>query len=222
MDETQTFFNVEEGGAIDVFNGPYDFRYLQLREARVGMVGNVAYQFTPNHRLSFDNFYTHLGTDQTREFTGFNSDADTDLFNQRLYFIEEQIRSHHVGGDHLFPGASNSRLDWKAAFSYADREEPDLRETLYEFDPARDAFVLADESQSGLRQFNDQRDDSIELSVNYSAVMEQWAGLGAQIKVGGGYLDRDRAFASRRLRLYPAVRGCRTRPFAAGRGSVRR
>ena len=202
VDERRTFFNVEEGGAIDVFNGPYDFD-VSTYERTLGAVGNVAYQFTPNHRLSFDNFYTHLGTDRTRRFEGFNSDADTELRNQRLYFIEEQIRAHHLGGDHLLPGASNSRFDWKVAFSYADRDEPDLRETLYEFDPARDAFVLADESQSGLRQFNDQRDESIEFSANWSMLFQQWSGLGTQIKFGGGYLDRERAFESRRLRFTP-------------------
>lgn len=202
VDERRTFFNVEEGGAIDVFNGPYDFD-VSTYERTLGAVGNVAYQFTPNHRLSFNNFYTHLGTDRTRRFEGFNSDADTELRNQRLYFIEEQIRAHHLGGDHLLPGASNSRFDWKVAFSYADRDEPDLRETLYEFDPARDAFVLADESQSGLRQFNDQRDESIEFSANWSMLFQQWSGLGTQIKFGGGYLDRERAFAARRLRFTP-------------------
>ena len=202
VDERQTFFNVEEGGAIDVFNGPYDFD-ISTYERTLGAVGNVAYQFTPNHRLSFDNFYTHLGTDQTRRFEGYNSDADTDLRNRRLYFIDEQIRAHHIGGDHLFPGASNSRLEWKAAFSSADRAEPDLRETLYELDPAREAFVLADESQSGLRQFSDQRDDSIEVAASWSTLFEQWGGLGTQVKFGGGYLERDRAFESRRLRFTP-------------------
>ena len=202
VDERQTFFNVEEGGAIDVFNGPYDFD-ISTYERTLGAVGNVSYQFTPNHRLSFDNFFTHLGTDRTRRFEGYNSDADTDLRNRRLYFIDEQIRAHHIGGDHLFPGASNSRLEWKAAFSYADRAEPDLRETLYEFDPAREAFVLADESQSGLRQFNDQRDDSLEVAASWSTLFEQWGGLGTQLKFGGGHLERDRAFESRRLRFTP-------------------
>ena len=202
VDERQTFFNVEEGGAVDVFNGPYDFD-ISSYERTLGGVGNLAYQFTPNHRLSLDNFYTHLGTDRTRRFEGFNSDADTELRNRRLYFIDEQIRAHHVGGDHLFPAASNSRLEWQAAFSFADRAEPDLRETLYEFDPAREAFVLADESQSGLRQFNDQRDDSVEVSASWSTLLEQWSGLGTQIKFGGGYLERDRTFESRRLRLTP-------------------
>ena len=199
--EERTFYKVGAGG-VERFNGPYDFDETRF-VSTLGGVGNLAYQFSPNHRLSVDNFYTHVGTDETRIFEGFNTDADTDIRNQRLFFVEEQIRTHHVGGDHLFPNASNSRLDWKVAFSRADRAEPDLREVLYEFDPAREAFVLADESQSGLRQFNDLVDDSLELSANWSTLMENWAGLPTQLKFGTSYIDRTRDFLSRRLRFVP-------------------
>jgi len=201
-DETRTYFRVGQGGAVETFNGPYTFTETQFTST-VGGVGNVSYQFDPNHRISVDNFYTHVGTDETRTFQGFNSDADNDIRNQRLFFIEEQIRSHHIGGDHLFPSVSNSRLDWKVAFSNADREEPDLREVLYEFDPARDAFVLADESQSGLRQFNDLVDESVETTGNWSTLFQNWAGLPTQVKFGGSYIDRTRDFGSRRLRFVP-------------------
>ena len=199
--EERTFYKVGAGG-VERFNGPYDFDETRF-VSTVGGVGNLAYQFSPNHRLSVDNFYTHVGTDETRIFEGFNTDADTDIRNQRLFFVEEQIRAHHVGGDHLFPNASNSRLDWKIAVSQADRAEPDLREVLYEFDPAREAFVLADESQSGLRQFNDLVDDSVELSANWSTLVENWAGLPTQLKFGTSYIDRTRDFLSRRLRFVP-------------------
>ena len=199
--EERSFYKVGAGG-VERFNGPYDFDETQF-VSTVGGVGNLAYQFSPNHRLSVDNFYTHVGTDETRIFEGFNSDADNDIRNQRLFFIEEQIRAHHLGGDHLFPSASNSRLDWKIAFSRADRAEPDLREVLYEFDPAREAFVLADESQSGLRQFNDLVDDSLELSANWSTLVENWVGLPTQLKFGASYIDRTRDFLSRRLRFVP-------------------
>ena len=117
--ERQTFYKIGSGGGIERFNGPYDFNQTEF-VSTLGGVGNLAYQINPNHRLSVDNFYTHVGTDETRIFEGFNSDADNDIRNQRLFFVEEQIRAHHVGGDHLFPNASNSRLDWKAAFSQAD------------------------------------------------------------------------------------------------------
>lgn len=205
-DERRTFYKVGAGGGVERFNGPYDFDETQFAST-LGGVGNLAWQFNPNHRLALDNFYTHVGTDETRIFQGFNSDADNDIRNQRLFFVEEQIRAHHVGGDHLFPNASNSRLDWKVAFSQADRAEPDLREVLYEFDPAREAFVLADESQSGLRQFNDLADDSLEFNLNWSTLVENWAGLPTQIKFGTSYIDRSRDFLSRRLRFVPTSTG---------------
>ncbi|MCY4635690.1 MAG: TonB-dependent receptor [Acidobacteria bacterium] len=200
--EQRTFYKVGGGGAIEPFNGPYDFETTD-QAGTVGAVGNIAYQFSPNQRLSFDNFYTHVGTNETRRFEGYNDDAGNDIRNQRLWWVEEQITSHHVGGDHLFPTLSNSRLDWKIALSRADREEPDLREVLYESDPARRAFVLADESQSGLRQFNDLVDDSIEGSANWSTLFEQWGGLASQAKFGGNHIDRSRDFESRRLRFVP-------------------
>ena len=204
-EEQRTFYKVGSGG-IEPFNGPYDFETTE-QSGTVGAVGNIAYQFTPNQRLSFDNFYTHVGTNETRRFQGYNDDAGNDIRNQRLWWVEEQIASHHVGGDHLFPTLSNSRLDWKIALSRADREEPDLREVLYESDPARQAFVLADESQSGLRQFNDLTDDTIESSANWSTLFEQWDGLASQVKLGGNYLDRSRDFHSRRLRFAPRSLG---------------
>ena len=90
-EEEQTFYKVGGGGAIERFNGPYDFRITE-RSGTVGGVGNVAYQFTPNQRLSFDNFYTHVGTNETRLFQGYNDDAGNDIRNQRLWWVEEQIR----------------------------------------------------------------------------------------------------------------------------------
>ena len=204
--EEQTYFKVGAGGEIERFNGPYDFEITE-QAGTVGGVLNVAYQFTPNQRLHFDNFLTHVGTNETRTFEGYNDDAGNDIRNQRLFWVEEQILSHHIGGDHLFPALSNSRVDWKVAISRADRDEPDLREVLYESDPAREAFVLADESQSGLRQFNDLVDDSLELGINWSALFEQWDGLASQLKFGGGYIDRTRDFNSRRLRFVPRTLG---------------
>ncbi len=199
--EQQTYYKVGQRG-VEPFNGPYDFE-ISERSGVIGGVGNIAYQFTPNQRLSLENFLTHVGTNETRRFEGYNDDVGENLRNQRLWWVEEQISSHHFGGEHLFPTLSNSRLDWKIALSRADREEPDLREALYEFDPARSAYVLADESQSGLRQFNDLLDNTVETSGNWSTLFEQWDGLASQVKFGSSYLDRDRDFLSRRLRFTP-------------------
>ena len=60
---------------------------------------------------------------------------------------------------------ANSRIDWRVNFARANRDEPDLRETLYQAPFLRRHAqpnlatppVLADESQSGFRMFNDAR-----------------------------------------------------------------
>ena len=53
------------GAPSSASTGPTTSRSASVR-GLIGGVGNIAYQFTPNQRLSFDNFYTHVGTNETR------------------------------------------------------------------------------------------------------------------------------------------------------------
>ncbi|HEY7816723.1 MAG TPA: TonB-dependent receptor, partial [Vicinamibacteria bacterium] len=153
------------------------------------------------NRIAFENFYTHNSQNETRVFQGFNQDINTEIRDSRLYWIEESVYSGKVSGEHYIADLSNSRLDWRGSFSTAVRDEPDLRETLYEFDPAIDEFVLADESQSGFRMFNDLQDHVYEVGADWSLYTTQWSGLPAMIKVGPYVQYRDRDFSSRRFRL---------------------
>ena len=64
------------------------------QKAQLGIVGNVAYQFTPNHRLAFENFYSHSGRDEGRFFEGPNIENARYYRNYRLQFIEEGLISN--------------------------------------------------------------------------------------------------------------------------------
>jgi TonB-dependent receptor len=160
----------------------------------------VSVQFTPNQRITFENFYTHSGKNETRQYQGFNSDINTDVRNHRLFFIEEELLSSGLTGEHFFAGLANSRIDWRATVSAAQRDEPDLREVLYERSGTR--FVLADESQSGLRMFNTLDDDSVDVAANWS-LFGTVRGLPMQVKLGSQYVERTRDFTSRRFRYLP-------------------
>ncbi|MEW5980914.1 MAG: carboxypeptidase-like regulatory domain-containing protein [Acidobacteriota bacterium] len=200
-DETQTFYRAS-GNQLETFSD-YDFQYT-TRKANVGAVGNVAYQFTGNHRVAFENFYSHSGKDEARYFEGFNSDINTDIRNQRLFWIEEGLLSNQLSGNHFFPGLGNSIIDWRFTYSKADRDEPDVREVLYERNGS--VFVLADESQSGFRMFNALDDRTYDGGVN-GAILSKMAGQPVQYKFGGGYTERARDFSSRRFRFQPIRRG---------------
>jgi outer membrane receptor protein involved in Fe transport len=176
-------------------------------QTTVGGVANLSYRFTGNHRLSLENFYTNSGRDETRTFTGFQEDKGTDLRNMRLYWIQETIFSSKLSGEHYFPGFARSRFDWRASYSRAARDEPDIRENLYEFNPAIGAFEWSNESQSGFRMFNDLADRILEGGADWSMSFNAFGGRLTVLKLGGSYQRRERDFQSRRVRFKPTFAG---------------
>jgi hypothetical protein len=210
-EEQRRFFRVGEGVELEPVS---DYRMeFGTQRAQLGVVGNVAYQFTTNHRLSFENFYSHTGRDEGRFFEGPNLENNFYFRNHRLQFIEEGLIATSVGGEHFVQGLSSSRIDWKFSVAQASRDEPDLRETLYQatlranpdgtFSPGP-TFALADESQSGFRMFNELNDETLDFQLNWS-VFRTSAGRATQFKFGAGHVERNRDFQSRRFRFIPIV-----------------
>ena len=197
-DEIQKYFRTDETGLTEFSD--YTYEAYEVKSSWSGVL-NGGYQLNPNHRLSFQGFSTNSGLRETRSFEGFNADAGRDLFNTRLLWVEENLNSAQVTGEHFFPTLSNSRLEWRGAYSRSNRDEPDLRETLYEEIDGR--FQLADESQSGFRMFNDLDEDAVDFGVHWSASFTSWNSLPTMIKFGPHYTRRERDFSSRRFRFIP-------------------
>jgi TonB-dependent receptor len=209
VEEERAFYRVADDTDLEAVSD-YDIQY-GTQKAQLGIVGNVAYQFTPNQRISFENFYSHTGRDEGRFFEGPNTENNFYYRNYRLQFIEEGLLSNGLTGEHFFQGFSNSRFDWRFNYAQAHRDEPDLRETLYQASMARDAngvfqpttsFVLADESQSGFRMFNELDDQTLDLAGNWS-VFSTAGDRPTQFKFGVNYIERERTFSSRRFRFIP-------------------
>jgi TonB-dependent receptor len=209
LEEQRAFYRVEEGSELGVVS---DYQMQTgTHRAQLGIVGNVAYQFTPNHRLALENFYTHSGRDEGRYFEGPNFENNQYYRNYRVQFIEEGLFSNGVTGEHFFQDLSNSRLDWRVNFGRASRDEPDLREylqqqTLTANGTGSGQIQLADESQSGFRMFNTLDDETLDVAGNWSMLLLT-GGRPTQLKFGASYTDRARDFVSRRFRFIPITTG---------------
>ena len=201
IEEQRRFFRIGEGSELEAVS---DYAMeTATQKAQLGGILSLAYQFSPSHRLSLENFYTHTGRDEGRLFQGPNTENNFIYRNERLQYIEEGLLSTAVTGEHFLSGASNSRIDWRVGFARANRDEPDLRETLYQQNiNGTGAFLLADESQSGFRMFNTLEDDTLDISGKWS-MLKSFSGRSAQIKFGGNYVERTRDFSSRRFRFVP-------------------
>jgi len=197
-EEVQNYYRTDDAGLTPF--SEYDYRAYDVRSAWAAML-NAGYQFSSNNRLAFQGFSTNTGIRESRQFEGFNADAGRNLRNQRLMWLEENLQSGQVTGEHFLPGLSNSRLDWRASVSRSNRDEPDLRETLYQ--EIGGTYLLADESQSGFRMFNDLDEDAVDAAVNWSTSFVNWKGLPTVLKLGTQYTTRQRDFSSRRFRFIP-------------------
>lgn len=210
QDEQRAFYRIGDDDQLEAVSD-YRMRY-GTQKAQLGMVGNVAYQFNGNHRLAVENFYSHSGKDEGRVFEGPNTENVFYYYNSRLQYTEEGLWSTAVAGDHFVRGMGSSRIDWRVNVARANRDEPDLRETLYQ-QPFRSgtlepntsiAPVLADESQSGFRLFNNLDDETVDAAFNWSTFSSTGA-RPTQLKFGLNYVDRTRDFQSRRFRFIPVV-----------------
>jgi len=198
QDEVQNYYRVE-GESLTPFS-EYDYKEAAVRGS-LAINGSLAYQVTPNQRLGVQYFGTSQGRRETRTFEGYNSDASRNLRNTRLLWREESLDSTQITGEHFFANLSNSRIDWRASYATTNRDEPDIRETLYE--EIGGEYRLADETQSGFRMYNDLNEDAVDISASWSTFLTNWAGLPTMIKFGPEYIKRQRDFASRRFRYVP-------------------
>jgi TonB-dependent receptor len=209
VDETRRFFRIDEGAELEA-TSDYAIQ-TGTQKAQLGIVGNIAYQFAPSHRIALENFYSHSGRDEGRFFQGANVDNARFYRNFRTQFIEEGLLSNSLTGEHFFRNLGNSRIDWRVNLARATRDEPDLKETLYEavldlntLQPVTNTFTLADESQSGFRMFSELDDDTIDVAANWS-IFSTAGGRPTQFKFGTAYVERQRDFQSRRFRYVPVV-----------------
>lgn len=179
----------------------YDYT-VSAATARLGATLNTTYEFDVNNRLFFKNFLTNQATDEARIFEGFNDDRRTELRNSRLRYIEERIYTGQLSGNHLLKFLGDSVFAWRFTYSRATLDEPDLRESLYEFSLAVDDFIYFNQTQSLFRLFNEMRENVREPAADLSKYFF-FKGTSLNVKGGFSVIDRDRLFDSRRFRFTP-------------------
>lgn len=182
----------------------YDYT-VSATTARLGGALNLTYQLNQNNKLLFKNFVTNSATDETRIFEGFNEDRVTILRNTRLRYLQELIYTGQVSGDHLLTWLADTILTWRYTYARATLDEPDLRETLYEFNQSAEEFVYLDQTQSLFRLFSKMRENLREPAFDLAKFF-LFGGSGTRalnLKAGFDRVNRDRVFDSRRFRFVP-------------------
>lgn len=177
----------------------YDTRYSERSTLWGGLLSLTA-QFAPEHKVSIKTIYNHNSDDETRITEGLYNQSTTGYIRStRLRFLERSLASAQIEGEHQFAGLMNSKVDWRAAVSQANRYEPDNRTTTYfRWDDGIYRFANNFGSNNG-RFFSDLNDRETNLGLDWTIPFGNWDGLSSRLKVGGLGRIRSREFSARRF-----------------------
>lgn len=194
--ESYNIFRVSGSGVTP--RNSYEFN-LGEEEVRRSLLGNLSYRFSDNHQVELRSMYTNVATTEGRFTEGFFSDLNNNIRDTRLSYLEQEVLSLQLSGEHYFAGAfaSGSLLEWRASSSAAETAE-NRRQVLYE-ELQSGIYELTDNANSGFLYFNDLEDDVVDAGLDWTTFLG--GRLHGSLKLGGAYTESERTFDGRRLRF---------------------
>lgn len=164
----------------------------------MGGMLNLSYKLSDFHKLSFKNTYSRSSDDEVSILNGTNfTDAGKDQIQTAIRFVERDVLSMQLNGEHYFPSLNNIKLDWKGYYSESNRNEPDYRRVIYGRDyGTNDPFFailgFQPNLKNGGRFFSNLFDKSRGLAIDLSVPTTY-----AKYKFGSSFDQKKRDFTSR-------------------------
>ncbi|MGH7725423.1 MAG: TonB-dependent receptor domain-containing protein [Candidatus Eiseniibacteriota bacterium] len=218
--EVQRFYQVSADQDTNA-----DYHVVRYTEnVLFGGTGGVSMRLTPAHSLSLRATYSNSAEDEVRQYKGYYKTQDDDYLNTRLRYVQRELLSGSLGGDHDLPELAHSKLSWKASFSASSRDEPDRREYTYFAPREVDGSPAPDLNfTGGGREFGDLDEDGRGLEARMGLPIKAANLPAARLEFGASWQDKDRVSTYRRFSFTtPANYGTATPPesiFAQGEWS---
>lgn len=95
-----------------------------------GAIANFSFKINENHRVSLKNLYNVSTENQTVRRERFDIQNDRDLRLESYYFIQNNIISSQLSGEHFLP-AAKLKIEWVGGINNIQRSVPDYRIMQY-------------------------------------------------------------------------------------------
>jgi hypothetical protein len=185
-------------------------------EIKLNGIGVFGFEIDDNNELKFTSLLLRTTTQQGLiERGSFASDPGTLRSFQRLTWIEQQVNTNQLSGEHEFEFGEGRLFDeadftWRASYATASRETPYRREYTYQFDG--DVFRLVGTTASNTTIFSALEDENVEVGGDL-VLQGDRGGRELIVKLGGLRNTRDREFAQRRYQFNVQNAGSELRSF---------
>ena len=176
-----------------------------------GLISNLSYELHPFHQIGFNVLRTQDGESLGRYQVGPYPKNLAETVRYETYvlqYTERSVTSFQTRGEHYLKALSDLRVDWNAAYTDTEQEEPDLRFFFDQFvDITRgDSTIRLRDINTGSsnatlpsRIFRNLQEDNREGNLNVELPMTVGLSAPVRFKAGGSYLRKERAFGERKF-----------------------
>ncbi|ACF14194.1 TonB-dependent receptor [Chloroherpeton thalassium ATCC 35110] len=186
--------------------GEFDYEWnsqVATYNVNWGGVLNFSTKLNNDNKLGLKTTYNRTAEDEALYSTGikYYESPTTTLRNTRLRYVERQMWSTQLSGNHYLSWLAKSELEWKAQYASAKRYEPDNKETQFSYDEDTQEYTFYPDNQRNGRYFSDLDDNEYDFLADISVPFKQWDGFKSKFKFGGLYTSKDREFWARRFKF---------------------
>lgn len=160
-----------------------------------GASANLNWLLGSGSKIGLKNLYTRNAEESIAENDAFETyrSPPERLRTYQVKFVERQLIQSQLTGDHVLGFLNNMRLEWKATYSTAQRDEPDNRTATYSENPRTGIFALQPSRQT-LAWFRFLTDQVVAGNLDLTQPIGIWGGREMLFKTGGLYRAKDRSF----------------------------
>ncbi|MCU0626733.1 MAG: TonB-dependent receptor plug domain-containing protein, partial [Gemmatimonadaceae bacterium] len=94
-----------------------------------GGLANFSTMLGRNTRVQLNNTFTRSADNEARTDRGFDENLSDTIARTTLRFVERQLLSTNLQGEHQF--GANNRTEWSGTFAATSRREPDRSDVVY-------------------------------------------------------------------------------------------
>ena len=131
--------------------------------------------------------------------SGYLATEAQDIRTTRLEWIEREMLSQQLEGEHIFYDFNELTLNWHYNESTAKRYSPDFRQNRYEFQPQINDFAFSLRADANQRWWSDLEDNNEDLGFNASMFLQADNGMNAELSAGMSRVRKDRESEIRRF-----------------------
>lgn len=167
-----------------------------------GGLGGVTVELGRDHRIGLTGLYTRAADLEASSLEGFHEERAARIHETRMSFVSRSLAFGQLSGEHTIGALNDLVVTWGLGLARAERDEPDTRASVYQYDGTLGVWAFEDDSTSGSHFFSSQGESTYAGSLD----LKQPLGTPAHrvdVKLGGAANVRERSFSARRFRFRP-------------------